>query len=67
MDFRFASEDEAFRDESRSFVAAELPQWFGEHAYNDREDSPKEHGEAARAFQRKLAARGWLTLGCEFV
>ena len=35
---------------------------FGQAAYNDREDSPREHGEAARAFQRKLSARGWLTL-----
>jgi alkylation response protein AidB-like acyl-CoA dehydrogenase len=62
MDFRFTPEDESFRQEIRAFVAAELAPWFGDHAYNDREDSPKEHGEAARAFQRKLAARGWLTL-----
>ena len=62
MDFRFAPEDEAFREEIRAFVRAELPDGYGAAAYNDREDAPREHGEAARAFQRKLAEKGWLTL-----
>jgi hypothetical protein len=62
MDFRFSAEDEAFRDEIRAFVRAELPDSFGRAAYNDREDSPKEHGEQAKAFQRKLSDKGWLTL-----
>jgi 3-oxocholest-4-en-26-oyl-CoA dehydrogenase alpha subunit len=62
MDFRFSSEEEAFRDEIRAFVRAELPASFGRAAYNDREDAPKEHGEIAKAFQRKLSERGWLTL-----
>lgn len=62
MDFRFAPEEEAFRDEIRAFVRAELPADYGAGAYNDREDSPPEQGVAARAFQRKLADKGWLTL-----
>ncbi len=62
MDFRFAPEDEAFRAEIRKFVAAELPAGWGEAAYNDREDAPQEIGVASRAFQRKLSAKGWLTL-----
>ncbi|HXK34717.1 MAG TPA: acyl-CoA dehydrogenase family protein [Dehalococcoidia bacterium] len=62
MDFRFEQEEEAFRQEVRAFVRAELPEWWGREAYNDREDAPREHAEIARAFQRKLAERGWLTL-----
>jgi len=64
MDFRFSPEEEAFRDEIRAFLRAELPAgWsegggasgFGE-ASGDRYDF-------LRGFQRKLSARGWLTLG----
>ena len=62
MDFRFSDEEEAFRTEIRSFVRAELPEDWGAHAYNDREDTPREISDAAKAFQRKLAAKGWLTL-----
>jgi len=62
MDFRFAPEDEAFREEVRAFVRRELPPDYAASAYNDREDAPAEHREIARAFQRKLAERGWLTL-----
>ena len=62
MDFRFKPEDEAFRDEIRAFVKAELAPSFGSPAYNDREDAPKEQGALAKAFQRKLADKGWLTL-----
>ena len=62
MDFHFSTEEEAFREEIRSFVRAELAADFGSAAYNDREDSPPAMGLAARAFQRKLADKGWLTL-----
>jgi len=62
MDFRFSPDEEAFREEIRRFVRAELPQGYGSGAYNDRDDAPREQGEAARAFQRKLADKGWLTL-----
>jgi alkylation response protein AidB-like acyl-CoA dehydrogenase len=62
MDFVFSPEEEAFREEIRAFCRAELPADWGRGAYNDREDSPPDLGPAARAFQRKLADRGWLTL-----
>ncbi len=62
MDFHFSPEEEAFRHEIRAFVRAELPPGWGAAGYNDREDSPREFGEAAKSFQRKLADRGWLTL-----
>ena len=62
MDFRFSADDEAFRAEIRAFVAAELPASWGEAAYNDREDAPPAIGVESRAFQRKLAGKGWLTL-----
>ena len=62
MDFRFDPEDEAFRDEIRAFVRAELPAGFGDGGYNDREDAPAEASNVARAFQRRLAEKGWLTL-----
>jgi alkylation response protein AidB-like acyl-CoA dehydrogenase len=62
MDFHFNPEEEAFRGEIRAFCRAELPTEWGSGAYNDREDAPKELGPVAREFQRKLAAKGWLTL-----
>ncbi len=62
MDFRFSDEEEAFRGQIRSFVLAELPADWGARAYNDREDTPREISEASKAFQRKLASKGWLTL-----
>jgi hypothetical protein len=62
MDFRFSAEEEAFRDEVRAFVRAEWPSELSRPGYNDREDSPRDYGEAARAFQKKLADKGWLTL-----
>ncbi len=62
MDFHFSPEEEAFRDEIRAFVRAELPADWGRAAYNDREDAPREVSDASRAFQRKLADKGWLTL-----
>ena len=62
MDFRFEPEEEAFREEIRTFVRAELPTEFAAPAYNDREDAPPEQREMARAFQQKLADKRWLTL-----
>ena len=62
MDFTFSPEEEAFREEIRAFCRAELPAGWGSAAYNDREDSPRELALVARGFQRKLAAKGWLTL-----
>jgi len=62
MDFQFAAEEQAFREEIRAFVRSELPPDWGNAAYNDREDAPREVSETSRAFQRKLADKGWLTL-----
>ncbi|HEY5625876.1 MAG TPA: acyl-CoA dehydrogenase family protein [Dehalococcoidia bacterium] len=56
MDYRFTPEEEAFRDEIREFLKAELPP--------DREEGEEEEGdkgwEFRRQFHKKLAARGWL-------
>src|SRR3990172_3034089 len=60
MDFRFSPEDEAFRQQLRAFIKAELPSWWGRR--NDREDLSPEEAELASAFTRKVAAKGWLTM-----
>lgn len=55
MDFQFSPEDEAFRQEVRQFIAANLPrdvQRDVRHWYN-----PK--NEHFRQWQRILAAKGW--------
>jgi len=57
MDFRFTPEDEAFRAEIRAFVEAEWPGGTGDASV----DSDEEY-ETERAFEKKLAERGWLTL-----
>jgi alkylation response protein AidB-like acyl-CoA dehydrogenase len=57
MDFRLPAEDEQFRDEVRSFLAAN---WSGDD--NGFEASSEEVFQAQQQFQRQLAARGWLTL-----
>ena len=57
MDFRFDSEDEAFRREIRAFIASEWSGGTGDAAV----DTDEEY-EAERAFEKKLAQRGWLTL-----
>ncbi len=53
MDFRFAPEDEAFRDEVRAFLRRELP---------DQRPDGVDAWRFSREFVRKLAAQGWLTL-----
>ena len=65
MEFRFSEEDEAFRGEVVQFLETELPPGWA-----DMSEGPAEEGAAnderwafTRAFQRSLAARGWLTLG----
>ncbi|MEX2245912.1 MAG: acyl-CoA dehydrogenase family protein [Dehalococcoidia bacterium] len=55
MDLRFSPEEEAFREEVRTFLRAELPV----DARPDRADGWQFH----RSFIRKLADRGWNTLG----
>ena len=58
MDFRFTAEDEAFRQEIRAFLVAEWPGGTGDASV----DSDEEY-DVERAFEKKLAQRGWLTLG----
>jgi len=53
MDLRFSPEEEAFRAEVRAFLRQELP---------ERSPLATDGWRSARAFVRKLAERGWLTL-----
>jgi alkylation response protein AidB-like acyl-CoA dehydrogenase len=57
MNFRFTTDDEAFRAEIRAFLQAEWPGGTGDASV----DSDEEY-ETERAFERKLAERGWLTM-----
>jgi alkylation response protein AidB-like acyl-CoA dehydrogenase len=60
MDFRFTPEQEAFRQEVRDVLKAELPSDWG--GRNDREDMSPEEEEFAKGFVKKLAQNGWLTM-----
>ncbi|MCH7719342.1 MAG: acyl-CoA dehydrogenase family protein, partial [Chloroflexi bacterium] len=53
MDFAFTPEEEAFRQEVRAFLQAEL---------RDRPPGGPEAWQFYRDFIKKLAERGWLTL-----
>jgi len=57
MDFAFTDEEEGFRAELRAFLAEELPAWWRGMFVDDPRAIP-----FTRAFCRKLAARGWLTM-----
>ena len=57
MDFAFTPEEEAFREELRSFLAAELPGWWRGMFVDDKRAMP-----LTRDICRKLATRGWLTM-----
>ena len=58
MDFRFTPEQEAFRQDIRGFLEKEIPDgWCGRGFTFLNEDEWR----VARDFDRKLAARGWLT------
>ena len=58
MDFRFSPEDEAFRQELRSFIQQELPpDWEGEGRHPEESD-----WEFGRQMRKKLAQKGWLTM-----
>ena len=62
MLFHDSPEHAACRAELRQFLAAELPEadW---NMRNDRDHVSPEQAEFTQAFRRKLAARGWLTMG----
>ncbi|MEX0682706.1 MAG: acyl-CoA dehydrogenase family protein [Dehalococcoidia bacterium] len=64
MDFRFSPEEEAFRDEIRGFLRAELPAgWSDSGGASGFGEASGDRYEFLRGFQRKLSAKGWLTLG----
>ena len=57
MEFRFTPEEEAFREDLRSFLKEELPDgWSGPV------DEDDEEWELGLKVRRKLAQKGWLTL-----
>lgn len=60
MDFRFSSEEEAFRTEVREFLSEELPPFWDRDL--DTEELGMDAGEFGRQFQKKLAERNWLAL-----
>ena len=57
MEFRFAPEEEAFRQELRSFLKTELPEGWAGPVDEDDED-----WEFTLEMRKKLAQRGWLTM-----
>lgn len=62
MNFHDAPEHAAFRAELRDFLDTELPR---EHwdMRNDRDIVTEEDATFTRGFRKKLAERGWLTMG----
>jgi alkylation response protein AidB-like acyl-CoA dehydrogenase len=62
MFFHDSPEHAAFRTELREFLAAELPSadW---DMRNDRDHITPEQAAFTEAFRKKLADRGWLTMG----
>jgi alkylation response protein AidB-like acyl-CoA dehydrogenase len=57
MDFAFTAEEEAFRQELRSWLAENLPQAWRE-GWRPPEDTPEEE-RFLRGWQRRLAEGGW--------
>ncbi|MCY3920222.1 MAG: acyl-CoA dehydrogenase family protein [Chloroflexi bacterium] len=65
MDFKFSTEDVAFRDEVLDFLGEQLPPGWADLSEGPAEDGAanRERWEFTRGFHRALAERGWLTLG----
>lgn len=57
MDFAFTDEEEAFRDELRAFLGAELPEWWVGMFDHDERIMP-----FTKELCRKMAAKRWLTM-----
>ena len=63
MDFRFSTEDEAFRAELRAFLDRELPaDWQPGSVLSEYEGGADERWELKQRFSKKLVERGWLAL-----
>ena len=59
MEFRFTEEDERFRRDLKKLIKMELPpDWKGTDAYGKTDDV-----EVEQHMRRRLAERGWLTMG----
>ena len=58
MDFAFTPDEDAFRDQLRTFLADELPDWWRGMFVEDERIMP-----LTREICRKLADRGWLDHG----
>jgi alkylation response protein AidB-like acyl-CoA dehydrogenase len=65
MEFRFTPDEEAFRGEIRAFLKAELPPDWSQNEGTGGQlgEGGDARWEFLHAFQKKLAAKGWLTLG----
>lgn len=59
MDFEFTPEEEAWREEVRAFLDAELPP---EQAFDVEFDEDEDRWRFAFEFSRKVAAKGWIGL-----
>lgn len=59
MDFSWSAEEEAFRQEIRDFLKAELPAGWNETLVLDKED--EEYITLAKEFTGKLGSKGWFT------
>ncbi|MCZ6875913.1 MAG: acyl-CoA dehydrogenase family protein [bacterium] len=59
MDFSWSAEEEAFRQEIRGFVKAELPEGWNDTLVLDKESG--EYINIAKTFTRSLGAKGWFT------
>ncbi len=56
MDYRFAPEEEAFRQEVRTFLRSELPPDWDYDPFELKDET----WDFAREFTKRLAARGWI-------
>ncbi len=63
MEFGFTIEEEEFRKEVREFLKKKLPDGWYENSIIADIRGNKEEWAVIRDLQRKLAAKGWLTLG----
>ncbi len=59
MDFSWSAEEEAFREEIRDFLKAELPAGWNDTLVLDKEDDA--YIQIAKEFTQKLGAKGWFT------